>query len=280
MSDLQNYFWQILQEWPASRSLVLLLDSLHMLVPQYKAHQLQWLPKDLRENVKVVLTTLPARHGILDKLRLEVLQDEEHILDLLPLSGSEALDLMLQVLERQGRTLCERQQEQVLQAVSMCGWPLYVKLLGQDAARWRSDQDVHLENLPRTVATYMEHFFEQLEAEHGRALVSHSLAYMTASMTGLSDAEMEDVLSLDETVLEEACLSGVCLTLRRLPPHKWLRLKDRLRPFLVHRHCEGFSVYFWAHRHFVEMVRDRYLLEDNTKKEIHSVLADYFLGMV
>ena len=42
--------------------------------------------------------------------------------------------------------------------------------------------------------------FERIENQHGKILVSHALGYVTAAKGGLSEAELEDLLSLDEKV--------------------------------------------------------------------------------
>lgn len=41
---------------------------------------------------------------------------------------------------------------------------------------------------------------ERTEMQHGRLLVSHAFAYITVSKEGLTQSELEDVLSLDEQV--------------------------------------------------------------------------------
>ena len=276
IKDLQTHFFKILQSWPTDKSLVILLDSLNMLLPQYQAHILDWVPLDLKENVKFIMSTLPDKFGILDKLRSEMVH-EQNVLDLPELSPEDSLALMETWLEVDGRCVSAFQRSVVKQAFQTCGWPLYVKLMCHDAVRWHHSEAISLSSLPTTVTAYLEHFFEHLEAEHGKEFVSRSLAYLTASMTGLSDAEMEDVLSLDDLVLNEV-FGDIQPELRRIPTHRWLRLTHNLRHFLVKRQCEGFTVIFWAHSLFVETVKNRYISDDDVKKDTHSVLADYFLG--
>ena len=41
---------------------------------------------------------------------------------------------------------------------------------------------------------------DRIENQHGKILVSHALGYLTAAKSGLSEAELEDLLSLDEKV--------------------------------------------------------------------------------
>ena len=44
--------------------------------------------------------------------------------------------------------------------------------------------------------------FQKVEERHGYLLVAHCLAYVTAAKHGLSESEMEDVVSLDDEVIK------------------------------------------------------------------------------
>ena len=43
-------------------------------------------------------------------------------------------------------------------------------------------------------------FLYRVENKHGWMLVSHALAYVTASKNGISEPEIEDLISLDDKV--------------------------------------------------------------------------------
>ena len=103
--------------------------------------------------------------------------------------------------------------------------------------------------------------------------------YLTASKSGLSAVEMEDMLSLDDEVLQDTYLwhlppeGGVV----RLPPLLWRRVHYDLTEYLVERLADGKEVVTWYHRQFVEAACRRYT-PDTTSVALHSMLADYFLG--
>ena len=46
----------------------------------------------------------------------------------------------------------------------------------------------------------INNLFDRVEKYHGKTFTCHALSYLTASKSGLSDVEMEDVLSLDDEV--------------------------------------------------------------------------------
>jgi hypothetical protein len=57
--------------------------------------------------------------------------------------------------------------------------------------------------------------FEHVEMLHGKQLVSHALGFITAAKTGMSDAELEDMLSCDDKVVQHtknnAVVCSMCL---------------------------------------------------------------------
>ena len=277
IKELQNLFNELLEKFPDKKNLVIFLDSLDMLVPQYNAHFLQWLPEKLKENVKIVLSTLPDKHGILERLQKDLVQEDEYFLEVGAMSVEECTKLLSCWLSSAGRCLSSLQQSAVQGVFQLCALPLYVKLLAEDAKSWTSHSFISPVMLPTNVKDYLNSFFDGLEFKHGTTLVSKALSYITASTTGLSDCEMEDILSLDEDVLNEVykdCMPSS----RRIPSLIWIRLKADLSNFLMRKLSEDISVYFWFHRQFVEATRIRYLADEQSRKEIHTVLADYFLG--
>jgi hypothetical protein len=64
--------------------------------------------------------------------------------------------------------------------------------------------------------------FEKVETKHGWPLVSHALAYVTAAKNGVSETELEDLISLDDKVLDDIYQYHLPPT-RRIPPLLWTR---------------------------------------------------------
>ena len=64
--------------------------------------------------------------------------------------------------------------------------------------------------------------FEKVETKHGWLLVSHALAYVTAAKSGVSETELEDLISLDDKVLDDIYQYHLP-PVRRIPPLLWTR---------------------------------------------------------
>ena len=102
---------------------------------------------------------------------------------------------------------------------------------------------------------------------------------MTTSKTGLSDAEMEDILSLDDEVLQDTYLYHLPANpeLIRLPPLLWRRLKYDLTEYLVERESDDKNVVAWYHRQFRETACKRYTYK-TIKADYHIIISEYFQG--
>ena len=66
--------------------------------------------------------------------------------------------------------------------------------------RWRSYQDMKSTMLAHNIHDIIMKLFERIESQHGKILVATALGYVTASKGGVSEAELEDLLSLDDKV--------------------------------------------------------------------------------
>jgi hypothetical protein len=96
--------------------------------------------------------------------------------------------------------------------------------------------------------------------------VFHALAYITAAKSGLSESELEDLISLDDKVLDDVYQYHLP-PVRRIPPLLWTRIRNDLPNYLSEREADGISVMNWYHR-FV-------WLKCINKKKIEIVLVLY-----
>lgn len=169
------------------------------------------------------------------------------------------------------RDLTNYQWRLVSNAISSCSLPIFVKLVFAEICRWRSytkPQDTHL---AATVMDSIMMLFERIEKQvkvlvinfghtlplsrltahsapqHGRILVFHALAYITAAKSGLSESELEDLISLDDRVLDDVYQYHMP-PVRRIPPLLWTRIRNDLPNYLSEREADGVSVMNWYHR--------------------------------
>ncbi|CAH1790955.1 unnamed protein product [Owenia fusiformis] len=276
-SLLVSYFQELLNVATKENPLVLVLDSLDQLSSSHHAHGLSWLPKQLPVNVRVIISTLPEMYNILSTIQKHIMDPQAYV-EVTPLGQALSMDIINLWLEAANHKITEDQSKVLRDVFKKCSLPLYMKLVFDEVCKWKSYSPLDTLRLADSVQGIIHTLFDRLELQHGRTLVSHSLGYITASTTGLSVAELEDLLSLDDDVLDEVFVYWLP-PIRRIPPLLWARIHNDLDSYMVLRKSGGSSVMYWYHRQFIAVATERYLSDDTTRKNLHSKMADYYMGL-
>ncbi|XP_070570769.1 NACHT domain- and WD repeat-containing protein 1-like isoform X2 [Ptychodera flava] len=274
-----QYFKKLLDTIPSENApLVLVLDSIDQLSSTHDSHALNWLPKTLPSHVRIVVSMLPDVHGCLESLRRN-LPDKQCYMEMQPLTGEMGKDILDAWLESRQRQITEKQRETILTSLEKCPQPLFLKIAFDNLIHWKSYTPAEDTAIANTVREAIEVLFSGLEKKYGQVFVSRALAYITAAKDGITEAELEDVLSLDDTVLGDVYQywDPPSEDIVRIPPLLWKRTRYEVDEYLVERQAGGKTVLAWYHRQFIEAAQKRYL-GDKDKAEIHSMLAEYFLG--
>ena len=181
---------------------------------------------------------------------------------------AESSRIISSLLRRKGMNLTADQMSYAVTQTSVEATALYVRLACREIEKWRSSDDVN-GVLPATVVSLIDKIFVDLEDRFGSILVRSALGFLTFSVGGVSDREMEDLLSLDDEVLESVFQysdPGV----KRCPSHVWLRLRAALEGLLVER---AGGCLTWYHRQLKEAAERRY---DHIRLKLHRVMGVYF----
>jgi len=155
-----------------------------------------------------------------------------------------------------------------------------MKLVFRQVVQWKSYTPLESISLASSTAAALSYMFEQLEEQHGKTLVQHTLAYLTAAKNGLTEAEIEDVLSLDDKVLDDVYqywdppVEGIV----RIPPLLWKRIKHAIDSYLTRKQADGKMVLVWYHRQFIETAHKCYIGNQQERQSCHRLLATYFKG--
>ncbi|XP_076106889.1 NACHT domain- and WD repeat-containing protein 1-like isoform X1 [Mytilus galloprovincialis] len=259
-----------------SDPLIIILDSLDQLDPSYNARGMQWLPLLVNPNVKIIVSTLEEpKYEVFPNLKNRVPAD-----GFIPVATIPRPDVKLILnhwLERIQRKLTPEQEDLLLKSYDQCPFPLYLNLCFREASQWTSYMDVSSIHLFQTVREAINGLFAKMESLHGYAFVSKTLGYLTAAKIGLTETELEDILACDDDVLNDVYVYWTP-PIRRLPPLLLVRLRHDLQQYFVERGADGSTVIYWYHRQFIEAAKDRYCTEETSVTNLHTSLADYFLG--
>ena len=90
-----------------------------------------------------------------------------------------------------------------MNAMHSCSLALFLDLCFSLMKTWKSYDPPEVTVIPKTFLLGIHELFENVERKYGHTLVSHAVSFITASKSGLSETEIEDILCLDEQVLDE-----------------------------------------------------------------------------
>ncbi|XP_076590539.1 NACHT and WD repeat domain-containing protein 2 isoform X2 [Chaetodon auriga] len=290
LSELQERLSSLLSLMPSTKQpLVLILDGLDHIENSFGPQIIRSLPSPLPPCVKLILTVSSNQTQILQAIAPQSARHcasedsgKESGYVCVPLGlvdRKQCVKMLTSLLSSSGRRVTSGQQALVNQALTSCRLTLYARLLHLHTSLWHSDSDVTESSLPDGVHSSISALLDHLEQKHGSSIVGRSVSYVTLSRTGLTEAELADLLSSDDEVLSEYVQRDERPSSNmRVPQVDVERLLLDLRRFLIRRTVAGSHVLFWVSRHFKLVVAKRYLGCHEAKQEIHSAMVDYFSG--
>ena len=265
----------------ANKRVVLIIDSLDQLLPNDFKSVDQWLLTNIPDNTKYIVSTIPDHGNLLnvitkmikkkysDKLKHSDVESQnkninelfqKQMLNVNQLEPSECEDILGNWLLDTHTSLSDMQWNQ-LKHVFKHGKlsPLFLKLLYDIVGKWRSYDQVDSELLKcLKVDDIIFYRFGQLEKMHGKQLFRRAISYMTICRNGITDGELENILSLDEDVLY-AVFEFSMPPIRRVPTILWIRIKKDLARYIVEKEANDAKVVYWHHRKFVEVTLAKYV---------------------
>jgi tetratricopeptide (TPR) repeat protein len=244
----------------AKGKLVLILDGLNQLDNRENAQELDWLPLEFPENIKVLLSTLPSR-------AMDVVTKRGWpTLGVIPLTLAEREELVREFLALYSKQLSPEQVKRIIQDPQSEN-PLGLRLLLDELRQFGVygkkldlviDRYLGAASIPEMMQLILARCESDYEGERPR-LVRDALSYLWAARRGLSEAELLDLLGEKGEPL----------------PHRiWSPLSLALENSLVDRDgLLGFS-----HDYIRQAVENRYFKYKKTQRKVHTILADYFSG--
>ncbi|CAF2915718.1 unnamed protein product [Rotaria sp. Silwood2] len=123
--------------------------------------------------------------------------------------------------------------------------PLFMKLIFDIISTWHSYDSIddQLKTLCH-VDNCIRYLFNQLQKKHNSILFHRALCCMTACRNGISQNELEDVLSLDNDVLKSVSQHYIPPVLR-LPGILWTRIRNDLDEYITEKEIDDSSVIYW-----------------------------------
>ncbi|VDH96754.1 Hypothetical predicted protein, partial [Mytilus galloprovincialis] len=280
MKKIVEYMPRLLRRVSAKvkKPIVILLDSLDQLSAKDDSYLLSWLPTELPLNLRMIVSTLPREHGILDTLK-KLFPDTTNFVEVPSLPDKTCFEIIDKYLAKKDRAVTQIQKKKLVSAFRKCPGPLFLKLILNEAVNWNSYTPIIALTLKDSVQGAINLLFENMEKKFGQVLISHALGYITVAEYGISDLEWDDVLSCDDEVLDDIYryhdppVDGIV----QMPPVLLARIRYDLKEYIVERRLFGKTTLNWYHRQFTETAHKRYATGSAGNK-LHKVLAQYFIA--
>ncbi|XP_055492565.1 NACHT and WD repeat domain-containing protein 2-like [Leucoraja erinacea] len=275
--ELMNCFVTLLELSSEHHPLIVMIDGVDQVSEAENARTVWWLPKNLPAFTRLIISTTIKTYGIAQASKL-LQPNEAYFLELKPRERKECNKILTQHLLYSNRRITSGQQIFVNTALGQCTLPLFVKLLYNEVLSWTSHDDINDQTLGITIHDNIERLLKRLEKKHGKGFVSRALGYITLANSGLIEAELLDILSLDNYVIEHILPQNDLPASVRVPYYALARLQEDLRGFLVGKSQNGVKLLVWANRHFPQVINRYYLQNLETVQQMHNVMAEYFNG--
>jgi WD40 repeat protein len=272
--NLRSVFMEILKFVPPNKKVILLIDALDQLPKTDHARDLEWLPENLPNNVKIVISVASDDVGLFNAIKRRFLSSIRTLTRLSVKDGSEILELLL---KNALRDLTINQKEYVLDKFSYNGTPLYLKLLFEQVKHWNSYDKYENEELATDIEGIIQSLLQQLYKSHTQQTVDNIFGYLVAARNGLTEDEILEVLSADcDKNFFQWYASQIYFELPepKLPWIVWARLYADIESFLTVRGIDNTSTLVFFHRQFNDFINKHIILGSTT--EFHPNLARYF----
>jgi len=284
LNGLREIFRKCLEKSSPEKPIVVFLDALDQLSETDNARALNWLPRELPENSKLVVSSLP-------ELKEKLYQTNIEHLPLLP--TEEAEKVLGKWFKAIRRTLNEKQHSEIIdkfnesgknstdensqskEAVEKSGLPIYLKIAFEKAKHWHSyDTKCILQN---GVSGIINDFIEGLISDgHDKDFIEHVISYMLCGRyQGLAENEILEILVFDKEYWNDFVENKThkdhreeLKEINRFPIVIWSRFFLDLEPFLTERDADGVPIISFFHRQFIEVLREKYeLIDENSETE-------------
>ncbi len=228
------------------RKLVVFVDALDQL-----SGNLAWLPDDLPENTKIIVS--------FSKLKNPILKFDTHIIP--DLGESEILWVLKSILSRHNRKLEDWQRDIVIESLLKNRHPINLKLFSGIVESIHSYSSVR--KVKELCESFYGSFFTQIEKEHTDSLIRTFFGYILCSvLNGMPEDEIVDIVSFDTeffaTLLKETNSGEEIKKTGRIPIVIWSRFFAQMEPYFSSKEADGAIIISLFHNSILEESRRRY----------------------
>ena len=201
------------------------------------------------KNVKIIYSVLKDFKNIFENLKKEI-KNEGNVLEILPLEKEQAKIILSSYMNATNRKLTNKQEISINNMINGIKdvTPLLIKLIFDIVSKWKSSYEISDEFLDcKNSIDVIKYLFRTIEKDtfDNEILFKRCLFYLTLfEYRGISENELEDVLSIDDEVLTSIFVHHHP-PVRRFPMSLWYRIKYELKDFITNKMTDDVLVVAW-----------------------------------
>lgn len=277
VAKLSVTFREFVGQVPADTRVLLVIDALNQLDEADRAQELYWLPAELPQQVKVIVSCItdvgaPASAGPSSAQPvLEAFRGRKHCsVQLAALSDAEQREIIRQVPSLSAKTLDDDQVRLLLSNPATAN-PLFLLVALEELRGFGSYERLNerIAGFPRegdAVTAIFTQVIERLAEEFNQQLVETVLTLLASARRGLSERELQELVAPLSPGGRGAGGEGGDGDDDLFP------VLRQLRSYLLSR--AGLIDFY--HRNLFKAVRERYLAAEEQQRQAHGRLAEYF----
>ena len=232
LQKLTNYFHGLTNRVSKSiKQVLIIIDSLENLQnsPKFENAQVDWLAAKLPPKFHIIVSsssteTLP----IIKRLESKLLNPEV-IVYIGRMTKEECTNTLHNNLAKHKRKLVNDQYLRVIETLAEGHCPFMVEEISNIVIKWTSDTKLSdkSNNLPKNVDILLKQKLDTLEHRFSKTVIGAVCAYITLSRYGMTEIELLDCLSSNDSVLV-AVYSQDSPHVLRFPCQVWVLIKQEL----------------------------------------------------
>ncbi|KFM57174.1 NACHT and WD repeat domain-containing protein 1, partial [Stegodyphus mimosarum] len=256
------------------RPLIIIIDGIDQLA-EYSSKDLQWLPRELPPNVKLIITVQDGTEE-LNKIK-ELLEGCDCFFSYDPPSIAEATSTIAKLLGTQKKRLTESQHNMIAEFLKEDSSARFSHLLGLMSLQWAEMLEENAESVQKNTEGLVFQYLSHVESHLGVTLITFVLGLLVVAKHGICESEMLDLLSCEDTVLN-IVFFGEEPRVRRFPAVLWASVKKFLDPFIQTQVLGGRTLTMISCEAYRTVIEKYLKNKGHTIKASVQVLADYFFG--
>lgn len=256
--EIMDTFDRSLKAAAGKGKFILIIDALNNLEDKENAQGLGWLPESVPQNIRILVSTLPGRcFDLLEKRGWPVLKIN-------PFNPDDKKLFISTYLQQYSKNLPKEITDYIIVAPQTTN-PLYLQTLIEELRIYGDHQTLvrkceyylQAQTLVELFKKLLERYEEDYEIDRA-GLIMDTLCTIWASRRGLSETELLEIASIDNTAILRRQWSDFFIPAEHL--------------FIMSAGKLNFSFDY-----FRQAVVERYLSREYLQKKLHRNIAEYYL---